>query len=219
MFTGIIEQVGSVASLVRQGNAAKLVVFSRKYFEGTKVGESIAVNGVCLTITHIRRDYVEFDLSPETLKKSALNELRISDKVNLEKALLVTARLGGHIVPGHIDGVGEVRETVRSDGGIDLFLAVPSDLMNYFVTKGSIALNGVSLTVAGFRQGLLRVSVIPLTLKQTTLGTLSAGDKVNIEVDIFSKYIEHHLRREEGAEMLDDPMMRVGFLPMGWIEN
>ncbi|MBU0630470.1 MAG: riboflavin synthase [Candidatus Margulisbacteria bacterium] len=219
MFTGIIEQIGSVASLVRQGSAAKLVIYSRKYFEGTKVGESLAVNGVCLTITHIRRDYVEFDLSSETLKKSTIGELRVSDKVNLEKALLVTARLGGHIVTGHIDGVGEVRETVRSGDAIELYLAVPSDLMNYFVAKGSIAINGVSLTVAGFRQGLLRVSIIPLTLKQTTLGSLTAGDKVNIEADIFSKYIEHHLRREEGVDMLDDPMMRVGFLPMGWIEN
>ncbi|MBU1867303.1 MAG: riboflavin synthase, partial [Candidatus Margulisbacteria bacterium] len=170
MFTGIIEQIGSVASLVRQGSAAKLVIYSRKYFEGTKVGESLAVNGVCLTITHIRRDYVEFDLSSETLKKSTIGELRVSDKVNLEKALLVTARLGGHIVTGHIDGVGEVRETVRSGDAIELYLAVPSDLMNYFVAKGSIAINGVSLTVAGFRQGLLRVSIIPLTLKQTTLG-------------------------------------------------
>ncbi|MFA6170557.1 MAG: riboflavin synthase [Candidatus Margulisiibacteriota bacterium] len=219
MFTGIIEQIGSVASLVRQANAAKLVIYGRKFFEGTKVGESISVNGVCLTITHLRRDYAEFDVSSETLKKSTIGDLRISDKVNLEKALLVSARLGGHIVTGHIDGVGEIRETVRSGDGVDFYLSIPSDVMNYFVTKGSIAIEGVSLTVAGFRDGQLRVSVIPLTLKQTTLGSLAAGDKVNIEVDIFSKYIERHLQREEGSELLDDPMMRVGFLPMGWIEN
>jgi len=218
MFTGIIEQIGIVASIIRSPQAAKLVIAGGKYFEELKIGESIAVNGACLTVSAARRGFAEFDISPETLKKSALHELKISDKVNLEKALPVSGRLGGHLVTGHVDGVGEVKNKIVHGESFELYISIPSELLVYLVPKGSIAIDGVSLTVADFRDGLLRISVIPHTVKTTTLGIRKIGERVNIEVDLISKYIEKHLKGEPKG-VADEMMMKMGILPMGWMEN
>lgn len=218
MFTGIIEQVGVVASFIRGQQSAKLMIASAKIFDDLKVGDSIAVNGSCLTVSHERRGFAEFDLSAETLKKTTLGELRIGDKVNLERALLVSGRLGGHLVTGHIDGLGEIRSKVARAEGVELQLSVPSELLRYLVAKGSIAVDGVSLTVADFRDGLFSVALVPQTLKATNLAERSVGDRVNLEIDILSKYIEKHLRGEPKG-ITDETMMRVGFLPMGWTDN
>jgi riboflavin synthase len=218
MFTGIIEQIGIVASIIRSPQAAKLVIAGGKYFEELKIGESIAVNGACLTVTGARRGFAEFDISPETMKKSALHELKISDKVNLEKALPVSGRLGGHLVTGHVDGVGEIKNKAIHGESFDLYISIPSELLVYLVPKGSIAIDGVSLTVADFRDGLLRVSVIPHTVKTTTLGIRKIGERVNVEVDLISKYIEKHLKGEPKG-VTDEMMMKMGILPMGWMEN
>ncbi|OGB89181.1 riboflavin synthase subunit alpha [candidate division WOR-1 bacterium RIFCSPHIGHO2_01_FULL_53_15] len=218
MFTGLIEQVGVVASLIRGQQAAKLMVAAPKIFDDLKFGDSIAVNGACLTVTHERRGFAEFDLSAETLKKTTLGDLRISDKVNLERALPVAGRLGGHLVTGHIDGVGEIRAKIARVEGVDLQLSVPSELLRYIVIKGPIAVEGLSLTVADIRDGLVTIAVIPQTVKATNLGERSVGDRVNLEVDLLSKYIEKHLRGEPKG-ITDETMMRVGFLPMGWIDN
>jgi riboflavin synthase len=218
MFTGIIEQVGVVASFIRGQQSAKLMIAAAKIFDDLKVGDSVAVNGACLTVTHERRGFAEFDLSAETLKKTTLGELRIGDKVNLERALLVSGRLGGHLVTGHIDGLGEIRSKVARAEGVELQLSVPSELLRYLVTKGSIAVDGVSLTVADFYDGLFTVAIVPQTLKGTNLAQRGVGDRVNLEVDILSKYIEKHLRGEPKG-ITDETMMRVGFLPMGWTDN
>jgi len=218
MFTGIIEQVGVVASFIRGQQSAKLMIAAAKIFDDLKVGDSVAVNGSCLTVTHERRGFAEFDLSAETLKKTTLGDLRIGDKVNLERALLVSGRLGGHLVTGHIDGLGEIRSKVARAEGVELQLSVPSDLLRYLVTKGSIAVDGVSLTVADSYDGLFSVAIVPQTLKATNLAQRSVGDRVNLEVDILSKYIEKHLR-DEPRGITDETMMRVGFLPMGWTDN
>jgi len=218
MFTGIIEQIGVVASLIRGPQSAKLAVSAGKYFDELKPGESVAVDGVCLTAASVRRGFAEFDLSSETLGKSTLGELRIGDKTNLEKALPISGRLGGHLVTGHIDGVGEIRKKAVSGESLELFLSVPSEILRYLVPKGSIAVNGVSLTAADFMDGLLRISIVPHTARTTTLGKFSVGERVNIEVDLLSKYIEKHLRGEPKG-ITDETMMRVGFLPMGWVDN
>lgn len=218
MFTGIIEQVGVVASFIRGQQSAKLMIAAAKIFDDLKVGDSVAVNGSCLTVTHERRGFAEFDLSAETLKKTTLGDLRIGDKVNLERALLLSGRLGGHLVSGHVDGVGEIRSKVSRAEGVELQLSVPSEILRYLVLKGSIAVDGISLTVADFRDGLVAVAIVPQTLKATNLGLRNVGDRVNVEVDVLSKYIEKHLRGEPKG-ITDDTMMRVGFLPMGWSDN
>jgi riboflavin synthase len=218
MFTGIIEQVGTVAALVRGAQSAKIAVAAAHIYEDAKIGDSLAVSGVCLTVTHVRRGFAEFDLSSETLKNTTLGDLKISDKVNLEKALPVNGRLGGHLVTGHIDGTAEIKNKVVSGEGFDLYLSVPSEILRYLVPKGSITLDGVSLTVADFIDGRLKISVIPHTARATTLQNCNIGDRVNIEVDLLSKYIEKHLRGEPKG-ITEETMVRVGFLPMGWMEN
>jgi len=218
MFTGIVEQIGVIASIIRSSHSAKLAIAGNKLFDDVKIGDSVAVNGVCLTVTAVRRNFAEFDLSPETLNNSTFATARIGEKVNLEKALPVSGRLGGHLVTGHIDGVGELRSRVSAGEGLDLYLSVPSGILKYLVVKGSVAIDGISLTLADFRDGLILMSVIPQTLKNTTLGQKSVGDKVNIEVDLISKYIEKHLRGEPKG-VTEEMMMRAGILPMGWTDN
>jgi riboflavin synthase len=218
MFTGIIEELGIVTSLIRGSQSGKLTVSTSKEFARIRIGESIAVNGVCLTVTAVRRNFVVFDISAETLRKSTLQDIRIGDKVNLEKALLVSGRLGGHLVTGHVDGIGEIRNKAGSGEGFDLQISVPSDLLRYLVPKGSITLDGVSLTVANLQNSLVVVSIVPHTASSTTLGEKNIGDNLNIEADILSKYIERHLKGEAKG-ITEDSLVKMGYLPMGWIEN
>jgi riboflavin synthase len=218
MFTGIIEELGIVTSIIRGSKSGKLTISVSRNFAGIKIGESIAVNGVCLTVTGIRRNFIEFDLSAETLIRTTLPNLKIGDNVNLEKALLVAGRLGGHLVTGHVDGIGEIRNKVKRGEDFELQISIPSELLRYLAPKGSITIEGVSLTVADLRNGLMVVSIIPHTARTTTLGNKEVGNRINIEVDILSKYIERHLRKEP-AGITEDTLVRVGYLPMGWIDN
>ena len=218
MFTGIIEQIGIVAGVIRGNNSAKAAISADKIFDDVKVGDSISVDGVCLTVVHTRRNFAEFDISHESLKRSSLADVKIGDRVNLEKALGVTGRLGGHLVTGHIDGVGEIRKIVKVGESTDYFLSIPSALLKYVVVKAPIGIDGISLTVADILDGLLRISVIPLTLKKTTLSMRQVGDKVNIEIDLFSKYVEKHLVGEPRG-LTEETMMRAGFLPLNWSDN
>lgn len=218
MFTGIIEELGVVTSFIRGSRAGKLTISVSPAFADMKAGESVAVNGACLTVTAIRRSFIEFDISAETLKRSNLAELKVGEKANLEKALPVNGRLGGHMVTGHVDGVGQVRQRTTAEMGFELQVSVPGELMKYLVPKGSIALDGVSLTIAELREGLVVVSVVPHTARSTNLGSRNAGDRVNVEVDVLSKYIERHVRGEPRG-ITEDTLMRVGYLPMGYTEN
>lgn len=219
MFTGIIEEEGIVTSLIRGSESAKLTVSAERMWAAAKIGESVAINGVCLTIVNLRRNFAEFDLSSESLKNTTLGELRIGDKVNLERALLLAGRLGGHLVTGHIDGVGEIKNKRISEEIFELYLSLPSDLLRYLVPRGCLAIEGVSLTIADLRDGVVKLVIIPHTAKTTTLSGKAIGEKVNVEVDILSKYIERHLHGGAPKGISEETLVKIGLLPMGWIDN
>ncbi len=186
MFTGIIEECAEVRTL--EGN--RLSVASRSIESGGQVGDSIAVNGVCLTVVTNGGEGLGFELSSETLARSSLGRLRPGDAVNLERPVTLSARLGGHLVQGHVDGVGEIIRLTPDDRGAVLTLRVPRGLIRYVVEKGSIAVDGISLTVARIEDDEIDIALIPHTLGATTLGSSVPGDRLNIEVDVIAKYVE-----------------------------
>lgn len=197
MFTGIVEEAGEITEVVRlPDDALRLVVRGELVTQGTRHGDSIAVNGVCLTVTDLADATFAADVMRETLVRSSLRDAHPGMRVNLERAVLPTARLGGHIVQGHVDGTGTLVSRQSSENWDVLRFAVPSHLMRYLVDKGSIAIDGVSLTVSGVgpEEGWFEVSLIPTTLALTTLGDRREGDIVNLEVDVIAKYVEGLLR-------------------------
>ena len=186
MFTGIVRELGSVASVEEQGGAVRLRVRAPEAAERTAVGDSVSVNGVCLTAVGAENGAVEFDVVPETLRRSSLGRLEPGAAVNVEPALRAGEPLGGHLVQGHVDGVGHV---VRADDE-GLEVAAPPELLRYCVEKGSIAVEGVSLTIAALRGESFTVALVPHTRAATTLGAAAAGDEVNLEVDVIAKHVE-----------------------------
>ena len=189
MFTGIIEETGRVKTVTNN----KITIFAKTVLSKTKTGDSISVNGVCLTVNLIGNDFFEADVSPETLRVTAFNELKTGSLVNLERAVQVGSRLGGHIVSGHIDGIGRVKYIKHDGQFFNLTLEVSSELARYIVQKGSITVNGISLTVADIDGRNVTIAVIPHTFENTNLKTLKVGDFVNIETDILAKYVEKFL--------------------------
>jgi riboflavin synthase len=187
MFTGIIEELGSVKNLSRQGEVILLTVEADKVLEGTKIGDSIAVNGCCLTVVKKERNTLSFEMMAETAKATDLGALRISDKVNLERSLKVGDRVSGHFVLGHVDCLGTIRSKGVRQGNLVFQIAFPQQFMKYVLAKGSISLDGISLTVGDKKSGTLSVYIIPHTLKNTTLGFKGPSDKINIEFDILAK--------------------------------
>ncbi len=197
MFTGIVEEAGEITEVVRlPDEALRLVVRGDTVTEGTRHGDSIAVNGVCLTVTDLAEGTFAADVMRETLVRSSLRDARPGMRVNLERAVLPTARLGGHIVQGHVDGTGTLISRVSSEHWDVLRFAAPPVLMRYLVDKGSIAIDGVSLTVSAVdpQAQWFEVSLIPTTLALTTLGERQVGDIVNLEADVIAKYVEGLLR-------------------------
>jgi riboflavin synthase len=194
MFTGIVEECGSV----RTTTGERLVVSCRTVPGGSEIGASIAVNGVCLTVVERADDALTFDLSPETLARSSLRGLDAGDPVNLERPATLGTRLGGHLVQGHVDAVGEVSAVeLDGTGGALVTVRVPADLLRYVVEKGSITVDGVSLTVAALNPDGVVLALIPHTLQVTTLGAAHPGDPVNVEVDVIAKYVERLLGRSD----------------------
>jgi riboflavin synthase len=191
MFTGIVEERGRVRSL----EGGRLVVDCRTVGDDTAVGESVAVNGVCLTVVGAAPGELLFDLAPETLSRTTLSRLRPGDPVNLERPLTLATRLGGHLVQGHVDGVGTVRTIAGNGQGARLRIALPERLRPYVVEKGSVAVDGVSLTVAAADEEAFEVALVPHTLEVTTLGDRRPGDEVNLEADVLAKYVEAATRR------------------------
>jgi riboflavin synthase len=189
MFTGIVEELGSVRDLTTSSDAARLGIHGESLVD-LSLGESVAVNGVCLTVARIDPGGFTADVMNETLRRSALGALQIGDRVNLERAVTPTTRLGGHIVQGHVDGVGTVAARRPADHWHEVDVDVPVELLRYVVEKGSITIDGVSLTVSVLRDSGLTVSLIPETLARTTLGHRAVGAKVNLEVDVIAKYVE-----------------------------
>ena len=194
MFTGIVEELGAVRSL----EGGRLVVGCPVVATDSTLGASVAVNGTCLTVVERADDTLAFDLSGETLDRTALGSVRAGDPVNLERPVTLAARLGGHLVQGHVDGVGRVAAVDRSpDGGATLTVRIPEELEALVVQKGSIAIDGISLTVAAIDGPELRVALIPHTLAVTTLGAAAVGDPVNIEVDMIGRYVARLMERAE----------------------
>jgi riboflavin synthase len=194
MFTGIIEEIGTVASIQRSANSARLAIHGTLIFGDLKVGDSVAVNGVCLTAASVSGDVFRADVMNETLARSNLGELRPGSKVNLERAMLSGGRFGGHIVLGHIDGIGGIMRMDHDDNAVWLTISASKDILRYIVEKGSVAIDGISLTVAMVNEHCFSVSVIPHTGMATTLLDKAPGDTVNLENDIVGKYVERLVR-------------------------
>ncbi len=190
MFTGIIEEIGTIKQVLPGKSSIQLSVHCRKILQDAKPGDSIAVNGICLTVTKVGGDWFSADVMPETMRKTGLDKLNISDRVNLERALRLSDRLGGHIVTGHIDGIGILSSRVEEDNALWLTIEAPESILKYVAMKGSVALDGTSLTVASVNERHFSVSLIPTTADVTTLGVRKVGSSINIECDVVGKYVE-----------------------------
>ncbi len=204
MFTGLIEEKGSIQSVRRDSESCVLRVGCRNVLTGSGVGDSIAVNGVCLTITSIGYDFFTADVMTETLNRSSLGSLSHGCGVNLERAMPADGRFGGHIVSGHIDGTGTVRKVEREGNAVWYTIGAAPQLLRYIVEKGSIAIDGISLTVAYVDDACFQVSIIPHTLSATTLPDRRVGDIVNLECDIIGKYVEKLLTHPSDTGTADD---------------
>lgn len=211
MFTGLVEDLGVVKAITR-GTVSRLIVASERVAANAYVGDSVAVNGVCLTVTSVSGDELIFDAVPETLSRSTLGSLRSGDRVNLESSLKAGSAIGGHFVQGHVDGVGVVESIRRMEDSATIRICAPREVMRYVVEKGSIAVDGISLTVASVDDSGFTVAVIPHTLEVTTLGLKRSGDKVNLEADIIGKYVEKFLAGRPSDGVTEDLLRRAGFV-------
>lgn len=208
MFTGIIEEIG-VVKLISSDN---ITIFCTKVLEDTKSGDSISVNGVCLTVTKLTENSFSADVSPETLRVTSLSSLKNGSEVNLERALTLSSRLGGHIVSGHIDTVGKINKIVKLSEFYEISVSFDRKFSNYVVKKGSIAINGISLTVADCTEDIVTIAVIPHTFDMTVLKQLNTGDFVNIEFDVLAKYVEKKLSSSDNNNITVDFLVENGFL-------
>lgn len=218
MFTGIIEELGTITDLTRRGRSAKATISMKRIFPDLATGDSVAVNGVCLTVTDISRNTFSADISEETVDTTNLQYLKVGERVNLERALSLVQRIGGHLVTGHVDGIVELRSKIAKGEYYELSFAVPHDLRRYIVEKGSVSLDGMSLTVANITRDGFSVMIIPQTIKSSTIGSRQIGDRINLEVDILSKYVEG-LLRVEAASPTEKVFLSSGILPIGIIDN
>ena len=215
MFTGLIEEVGTIRNIKRGTKSCVLTVGCKEILKGTKVGDSIATNGVCLTVTELGSDYYTVDVMPETLDRSSLGQLQTGSRVNTERAMAADGRFGGHIVSGHIDGTGTIRDVRRDGNAVWYTIQAPEPILRLIVEKGSIAIDGISLTVARVDHVSFSVSIIPHTLQETALAFKRAGDIVNLENDCIGKYVAKLMGVEEedkaGKGMTREFLQRYGF--------
>ena len=211
MFTGIIEEKGILKSIQRGAKSAQLIISAKDVLEDTKLGDSIATNGVCLTVTDKRGDTFSVDVMHETLAKSSLGDLKPGDALNLERAMRPTDRFGGHIVSGHIDGTGTIRRFEKDDIATWVYIQTPKNLLKYIVDKGSIAIDGISLTVGNVNADGFNVSIIPHTKDVTTLLSKAIWTKVNLECDIIGKYVEKLLTSNDETKLDASFLKKHGF--------
>ncbi len=213
MFTGLIEEVGTVLSQTSANGTLRLVVSCRDLVKEMKKGDSIAVSGVCLTAVDLQPDRIGFDLATETLARTSLGRLKPASEVNLELPMKAGGRMGGHIVQGHVDGIGKFLGLERIEGKDDfwLYIEIPAELAKYVVFKGSISIEGISLTVAQIEGTKVTVAIIPHTFEATNLKSLKAGDPLNIEADIIAKYAEKMLKGEAPREFNVEKLVSEGF--------
>lgn len=205
MFTGIVEEVGTVTGVHKGSKSSILSIEGKVIFEDLKVGDSVAVNGVCLTVTSFAQNKFTADVMNETLSRSTLGDLKIGNKVNLERAMSANGRFGGHIVSGHIDGTGIITQIQRDDNAIWYTIETEAKVMRYIVEKGSIAIDGISLTVAKVGKSTFSVSIIPHTATATTLSERAVHDRVNLENDVIGKYVEKLI----GFQEIQKPESRI----------
>jgi riboflavin synthase len=201
MFTGIIEEIGEITSIQRGEKSVIITIKAEKILGDTKTGDSISTNGVCLTAVEIRKNFFKADVMHETIDRSSLGHLSIGSKVNLERAMRADGRFGGHMVAGHIDGTGEIIDIKKDDNAIWYKITTKPEILKYIIEKGSIAIDGISLTVAKVTKSDFSVSIIPHTLSQTTLSYRKKGDIVNLENDMVGKYIEKFLTFNTNEKM------------------
>ena len=197
MFTGIIEEIGTVHSMKKGRNSMELSIHSEKILTDVHVGDSISVNGICLTVTSFTKSLFTVDVMPETVQASSIRMLKPGSPVNLERAMSAQGRFGGHFVSGHIDGTGTILRKDRKENAVYYVIQLDSGLSTYCIPKGSVAIDGTSLTIFGIEGDLLTVSLIPLTHQDTILGSKAAGDIVNIENDLIGKYIIHQMNQKD----------------------
>ncbi|MCI8483841.1 MAG: riboflavin synthase [Lachnospiraceae bacterium] len=210
MFTGIIEETGKICEIKRESLSAKIKIQCRKVLEGTKIGDSIAVNGICLTVTSLGKESFTADVMAETMRRSSLSEIKVPGIVNLERAMAADGRFHGHIVSGHIDGTGTITRIQQEENAVWYTIGAEPELLRYIVEKGSVALDGISLTVAKVTGQDFQVSVIPHTRKETALSDKKSGSAINIECDMIGKYVEKLLTGEKKEK--SDSKITEGFL-------
>lgn len=199
MFTGIIEEIGTIKNIKKGKSSIVLEITCAKALQNAKIGDSIAVNGICLTVTTMDTKFFTADVMPETMAKTNLGNLRIGDAVNLEPALTLQKPLGGHLVSGHIDGTGQIIGCEKEDNAILLSIKASEDILKYIIPKGSVAVDGTSLTVAKLTESHFMLSLIPHTMRNTILQHKKIGDKVNIECDMIGKYIERFFMHQKAS--------------------
>lgn len=212
MFTGIIEEVGQVKNIKKNPASAVVTIGAERVLEGTRLGDSIAVNGICLTVTGMGSNYFTADVMHETLRRSSLGSVQPGNCVNLERAMQLGARFGGHIVSGHIDGTGKVLGIREDDNAVWYRISADFKLLKYIIEKGSVAIDGISLTVAEVRTDSFLVSVIPHTRANTTLSQKRIGDLVNIENDCIGKYVEKLMPEKSPGGVSREVLLRNGFI-------
>lgn len=211
MFTGIIEEMGIIKSIKQAEKSSVLRIKGQKVLQGTHIGDSISTNGICLTVTKIEKDFFEADVMSESLKRTNIGELAPGSYVNLERALSLATRLGGHMVSGHIDGTGQIREFRRDGNAVWITVETSPELLRYIIEKGSIAIDGVSLTVVTVDDQSFQVSVIPHTGEETVLLQKQPGSTVNLECDMIGKYVEK-LLGIDSKERVQESQVTEGFL-------
>ncbi len=213
MFTGIIEEIGIVKDFKQISNGAEITISCDKVLKDTKIGDSIAISGVCQTVIEMSENSFTAEVSTETLNVTNFSALKKGDKVNLERALTLNERLGGHIVSGHVDSVAKLVSSQKESDFYTMKFEISDDASRYVVKKGSITINGISLTVADIQGKVVEVAVIPHTYENTNLSELKTGDSVNIETDVFAKYIEKFLLNEKTSSVISEDFLREnGFM-------
>jgi riboflavin synthase len=210
MFTGIIEELGRISDIKKGIKSYRLVISADNVLENTEIGDSISVNGICLTVTDLTKSCFSADVMAETVRRTALSDIKQGSIVNLERAMPVNGRFGGHIVSGHIDGTGIISSLKREDNAIWVTVSADENILKYIVEKGSVAIDGISLTVAYVDSRCFKVSIIPHTQDKTTLTMKKSGDRVNLECDIIGKYVEKMLLNQN--EKSDKKGITMDFL-------
>lgn len=212
MFTGLIEEIGKVKSIIKEKNGLRITISSDKILDDVKVDDSVAVNGTCLTVVAFDKRSFTVQAVKESVSLTTLQFLKIGDSVNTERALRLDSRLGGHIVQGHVDGIGEISKVLNNGLSVDFFIKVDPSLEKYIVKKGSVTLDGISLTIADIKENIFSVSIIPHTVKNTIIESWKMGSKINVETDILGRYIEKLLGGSKKESKLTlDRLSELGY--------